>query len=246
MHDWMSATPPYDWRQLSRESGRRAFEGEGADGHYSVYVPSENTIYRAAPPSYDLKPGPARHTALLTVPKARVNGCDGPLPASERGTVTLTITDDQAEALRRGTASVDYTGHPNGTVETEPQWGPVSGVVGSNPNVTSYAATLRWMIRQRGVTVEPNATLDGAPAVRITTNHGRLVYWAEPDSYRPLQLVDKVGARVTTTRFPIYRVLRGADATPKLLSLSAQHPDARVDEDGDDFERAMCRLGNPG
>jgi hypothetical protein len=47
---------------------------------------------------------------------------------------------------------------------------------------------------------------------------------------------------VTTGRYRIYRVLKGADASPDLLSLKAQHPGAKVDSDAADYVAERCRL----
>ena len=90
--------------------------------------------------------------------------------------------------------------------------------------------------------------LDGAPAIEFTSDGGRFSYWASPSDYRPLQSEDRQdslpdGQRaVGIARYPIERVLTGASASPKLLSLQAQHPGATVDHSSAAYHAALWRL----
>jgi hypothetical protein len=120
--------------------------------------------------------------------------------------------------------------------------------VPDDPNSNSALAEVRYLLGQPNVVVNPDAVLDGAPAIEFTFDGGRFSYWASPGNYLPLQsedrqdsLPDGQGA-VGITRYPIDRVLTGASASPSLLSLQAQHPGAKVDHSSADYQAARQRL----
>jgi hypothetical protein len=125
-------------------------------------------------------------------------------------------------------------------------------MAGDNPSVTSARGAIQYLLGQHTaigpVTVNPNAVLDGARAIEFTSDGGRFSYWASPGDYRPLQSVDRQDrlpdgqSAVGTDRFPIERVLTGAAASPSLLSLPAQHPDATVDHSAADYQAIYERL----
>jgi hypothetical protein len=122
-------------------------------------------------------------------------------------------------------------------------------LVPDNPSVTSAQAEIQYLLGQPGVTVDPGAVLDGAPAIEFTFDGGRFSYWASPSDYRPLQSEDRQdplpdgGRGVGITRYPIDQVFYGSAASPSLLSLEAQHPGATVDQSPVDYQAALSRLG---
>ena len=120
--------------------------------------------------------------------------------------------------------------------------------VPDDPNSSSALAEVHYLLGQPSVTVNPNAVLDGAPAIEFTFDGGRFSYWASPSNYQPLQSEDRHDslpdgqAGVGIVRYPIERVLTGASASPSLLSLQAQNPDATVDASRADYKAALWRL----
>jgi hypothetical protein len=86
------------------------------------------------------------------------------------------------------------------------------------------------------MTINRNAVLNGKPAIEVTDDNGRFSYWISPRTYKPLQVVDRFFPGIG--RFPIARVLTGSAASPKLLSLQAQHPHATVDPSSTDYAAA--------
>ncbi len=120
--------------------------------------------------------------------------------------------------------------------------------VPDNPTWNSALAEVQYLLGQPNVTVNPNAVLDGAPAIEFIFDGGRFSYWASPSNYQPLQSEDRQDSLpdgrggVGTTRYPIARVLTGSAASPNMLSLQAQHPGATVDRSGTDYEAALRRL----
>jgi hypothetical protein len=123
--------------------------------------------------------------------------------------------------------------------------------VPDDPSQNSTLAEIRYLLGAPGVTINPDAMLDGAPAIEFTFDGGRFSYRTSPNDYQPLQSEDRQDrlpngqSAVGTTRYPIERVFTGASASPSLLSLQSQHPDASVDSSGADYQAARSRLGFP-
>ena len=126
------------------------------------------------------------------------------------------------------------------TVYVAPPGAPRSGDY--DPNGFTVASAVRFWLGQPHVTVNPHAMIDGQPAIEFTSDGGRFTMWASPQDYTPLQMVDHDGRSVT--RYPLERVLTGPAASPSLLSLQAQHPDATVDRSAADYQAAYGRLIN--
>jgi hypothetical protein len=116
------------------------------------------------------------------------------------------------------------------------------------PQSTSALSEALYLLKQPNVTINPNAVLDGKPAIELTDDGGRFSYWVSPSTYQPLQSEDRQDrlpdgqGGVGIDRYPIVRVLTGSAASPKLLSLQAQHPGATVDHSRADYEAALWRM----
>jgi len=120
--------------------------------------------------------------------------------------------------------------------------------VPDNPDWTSALAEVHYLLARPNVTVDPNAMLDGKPAIKLTSDGGRFRWWISPSTYRPLQTEDRRDSLpngqggVGITRYPVARVLTGSAASRGLLSLKAQHPGATIDHSGTDYQAALSRL----
>ena len=104
------------------------------------------------------------------------------------------------------------------------------------PQSNSALSEVQDLLNQPNVTINPNAVLNGKPAIELTFDRGRFSYWISPSTYQPLQVEDRFFPGIG--RFPIARVLTGSAASPNLLSLQAQHPHARVDHSRTDYKAA--------
>jgi hypothetical protein len=124
-------------------------------------------------------------------------------------------------------------------VTDKPQWNSALSVVQdllNQPNVTGNS----YLRREEKVTIDRNTVLNGKPAIELTFDGGRFSYWISPSTYQPLQVEDRFVPGIA--RFPIVRILTGSAASPKLLSLQAQHPGATVDHSSTDYAAAKLRL----
>lgn len=99
----------------------------------------------------------------------------------------------------------------------------------------SFARTLAKIIKAPNVTVNQHASLHGAAAIAITSRNRAATLYADPGTYRPLELVahavgvgDRVSAHgyTSTTVFHTYETL--PQSSLKLPDLVLEFPQARV------------------
>lgn len=125
----------------------------------------------------------------------------------------------------------------------------------TNLNLSTTRAEIRSLLNgtvcpdgscpDTNITVNPNATVNGEPAIEFTFLSGEYSYWVSPNDYLPLQFEDRKavspngGSGVARGRFPIERLLTGAAASQDLVALDAQHPHATIDKNPCDYSAFM-------
>ena len=109
------------------------------------------------------------------------------------------------------------------------------------PQSNSALSTVRYLLSQPGTRIDRDAMLDGARAIKLTSDRGRFNYWISPRTYQPLQVTDRHFPGVT--RYPIAQLLTGPAASTELLSLKAQHPGATTDHSQTAY-RAVTQVVN--
>jgi hypothetical protein len=226
-----------------------ASTGNGA----AVSPAQARTIIKRARAALVLPPGAILEEDDVT----RVTARDGSTFTSEahQWTSTSPPYDNRAITIQNGklewdqaivNGRLDLYDPATNTVYLAPPSAPQQTPI--DPDVNSALGEVRYLLGQSSVTVNPNASVDGAPAIEFTSDGGRFSYWASPGDYRPLQSEDRQdslpdGRRgVGITRYPIERVLRGPAASRSLFSLQAQHPSATVDHSSADYQAVLWRL----
>jgi hypothetical protein len=125
----------------------------------------------------------------------------------------------QVEAADDGTTSFRYDAGANAVVAT-----PVS----SAPALVDPIAGVREQLARGGAQVAGTATIDGTAMYKIELPSGVVGYFATID-YRPMYLDNpQRDGTVVRTRVLTYEELPVTPDNAKLLSITAQHPDARV------------------
>ncbi len=204
------------------------------DGHNELYDPTRHVVYDSSNYGPDITPGARPGTYTYTMPHAvwfRLPSVTTP-PGSPDMPPPLTITAQQAQALRNGLAEVrvhSTAAHQNRMVLHAAVRVPSDAVV-----VHAELGKLR---------VVGPTTINGRKAIKLVPIHGPGEYDVAPGNYYPIREVVHYpsGARVTTT-WSEYRVMPATAANERLLSLTARHPGARVDRSRADFLAAWKRL----
>ena len=114
----------------------------------------------------------------------------------------------------------------------------------------SDIASIRRLLRTHRLTVDGLTTVDGHRAIKLTsvtfkaarpdqvTDSG-LEFYVDPRTYRPIkEIVSRPPLFRSSQTFTEYRTLPINAANERLLSLTARHPDARVDRNPSDYRRA--------
>jgi hypothetical protein len=250
---WQQESAPHDGRQVQTAPDGSVVETATADGREEVYDAARNTIYVSAPEStatpaelnsYEIEPGPRPGTAILQVPGRAAE-------AKGAHVTTGVITAKQAQGLKAGTEVIAFrvsvrskklslTVVPASSVAKPP---PSSrdDESSADPTSSDFRGQILALLRSGEARVVGHRTIDGQDTIEIASADGHTTYYVDPGSYRPVELDTRGSGGGTALRFRTYEAL-DAGANASLLSLAAQHPDARIDRDPAHFNAADERL----
>ena len=251
---WQQQSPPYDGRKIQTASDGSIVESATADRRSELYDPARDTIYVSAPEStatpeelnsYDIKPGPRPGTAILQVPGRAAQ-------AKGARVKTGVITSAQAKALRKGTAVIAWRfwKRSGGAVSSTLTVIPASSVpkpppssdddtADVDPTSSGFRGQILELLRSGEARVVGHMTIEGQDTIEIASADGHTTYFVDPESYRPVELRTRGTDGGTALRFRTFETLE-PDAV--LLSLTAQHPGARIDRDPAHYQAADERL----
>jgi hypothetical protein len=127
--------------------------------------------------------------------------------------------DGQGEGANDGTNAYQYDAAANTVIET-----PSS----SAPTLVDPIESVREQLARGGAQVAGKATIDGTVMYKIELPTGAIAYF-DTIRYRPTYIDNPQGdGSVVRTRVETYEELPTSPAHEQLLSVTAQHPDARV------------------
>ena len=241
---WQQESPPYARRQVETTPDGSVTESCSSNTADEVYDPARNTIYvnaHAAEQPYsmdkwDIKPGPRPGTELLRVGDV----------AHGRIVSTAVITTAQAKALRTGKDAIAFRvskdhPKPSVTVIAAPKVPKAPPAPTADPTASGFRGQILALLRSGDARVVGHETIDGQETIAIASADEHTTYYVDPGSYRPVELRTRGTDGGTALRFRTYETL-ALDANRGLLSLAAQHPDARVDRDPAAYQAAEERL----
>jgi len=224
---------------LAEPGIRSGVEVAIAPGGANIYDPGSGTVYRFSSYGHDLMPGPSLGTEVYRLPAQTtllhdegVPGSEAPVPP-DGGTVprqTLTVTAGQARALRDGRARIDLVAVSPGhyAMRVAPAW--------TIPAMTprEQARLLMGPLRVLGP-----AVVDGQRAIRLVPIHGQGELDVRPGTYYPIK---EILAGNTTYTWQRYEVHAASQPNVSLLSVTARHPSARLEDSNAGFLTAWHRL----
>ncbi len=228
---------PQNTLYYSNDPGQH-LEQATINGNQEVYLKATNTVYINSIYGDSITPGRKPGTYIYTAPNP--GPVAGTFPAPP-----LTLTARQARALRDGSMTVGEipVGH-HIPFHLKLQVGPAT-------HFPSDIASTRHLLRTHRLTVDGLTTVDGRQAIKLTsvtfkaarpsqiTDSG-LEYYVDPRTYRPIvEIVSRPPLFRDSKTFTQYQTLPINAANERLLSLTARHPDARVDRNPSDYRRAL-------
>jgi hypothetical protein len=126
---------------------------------------------------------------------------------------------------------VESTRRPSSTGPAEP-----------SPAEEPFRQQVLALLRSGEARETGRTTIGGRSAIRIATPTGGATYFVDADTYDPIEFRTVGESGGTVMRFVVYEQLARDAVTNKLLSVEAQHPDARVTRDTGAFQQAQSRL----
>ena len=242
---WQQESPPYARRQVETAPGGSVAESASTKDSEQLYDPKTNTIYvshssEAASPTPEVVRGPKKGSFLLRV---------HPNPEHIE---PLVLTARQAMALRKGTEVVGFriSKRKNGAMTMslaivpappKPEESTTTTTPDPDPTSGTFRDQILALLNSGGAHVAGHRTIDGRDVIEIDSANGHTTYYVDPESYAPVELVARGTDAENRLRFRTYEKLQ-LDGNAGLLSLSAQHPTARVDRDPADYRAAQERL----
>lgn len=224
---------------LAEPGIRAGVEMAIAHGGAELYDPASNTVYRFSSYRHALTPGPAPGTEVYHLPPQQTLLFDEGVPGSQTpippGNVTvpglsLTVTADQARALRDGSARIELLTVSAGHFAMR------VAAARSTPKISpaEQARLLMGPLRVLGPT-----TIDGQRAIKLVPVHGQGELDVRPGSYYPIK---EILGRDTTYTWQQYKVRAATQRGVSLFSLTARHPSASLDDSNAGFLTAWHRL----
>src|SRR5262249_23016790 len=162
------------------------------------------------------------------------------LPEHERRALELRVVDELP--CDQVAAALDI--RPGGGT-----WSCLPGPAAGNAEIAppkrssdSFRDKIRALLSSGRSREEGHVTVDGRDAIHIASEGGDMSYLVGAETYDPVEWRTSGSGRSTTVRFVVYEKLDATAASSALLSLTGQHPDAKVDTDPPRYEAAQSRL----
>ena len=131
------------------------------------------------------------------------------------------------KGARAGSARVPTTGRRR-TSTTRARTPSSRRLASSAPTLVDPIASVREQLASGGAEVAGTTTIDGVSLYKIELPTGVIAYF-DTTGYRPMYLDNPHQGSFVRTRVETYEELPITATTAKLLSITAQHPQARVE-----------------
>ncbi len=246
---WQATEEPFDRRQIEiGPEGSRA-ETAFADGRGQLYEVDTNTVYIETP---RLAESASSSTGTPSPKDLKVSVAPGPSPgtvrvkiaatnAGDTTTTTRVMSDRDAKLLLARVQGGDATpqvddGGSAGTLDGE--------------TADPFRAEILAMLRSGTAVEEGRLSIDGREAIRLVATQrvpeggapGSASYIVDARTYDPIEWRTTGDGGGTILRFVVYEHLPNTASNRALLSLTEQHPGARIDRDPAHYQEASARL----
>jgi hypothetical protein len=263
---WQENGAPYDRRHVETKPDGTTVESGNVGDSELVYDSATNTIYasgstasQASRPNgaqlqtrhnYRISPGPTPNTYTVRLMVFRITPGHGYKIVPGRGRqYRLVITGSQAKTLKDGSDIIRWVRAPRGAGTLNgyrpavvPAPAAATAPDCSDFGSQDYGDQILTMLRSCGAHLVGHATIGGRDTLELRSQDGHITYYVDASSYAPVQLDTTGTDGGTSLRFTTYEVLPADDANEAMLSLTAQHPSATVDQSQADYLAAEKRL----
>jgi len=150
-----------------------------------------------------------------------------------------TVSGYRSTQIYDSSTDTIYTSSPSKVVlATLTQYGFAVG--GSDCLLAGQACKL---LQSGDLAVSGRATVNGRDALRLVSSDGQTEFDVDPQTYHPIEFRTSNAGVPETVSFEVFEELPPSHSNEALVSLTAQHPTARVDANAADFAAAVARLG---
>ena len=229
---WRSESWQERWAPYERRSIEIGFDGIRAETHgvgdvSQLYDARTNTIYTGMPeaqappqqPAPSFAPGTRPGYVIVTVVKVSVDTNGNEVRHARK----IEMSEDKAKVI------VARSENPAPPAPAAPVEEP-------------FREDILRLLRSGSAVEDGRLEIDGREVIRFVSRDGRQRYLIDARTYAPIEWHTSGDGGSVTLRFPTYEELPRSEANEALLSLTAQHPGARINRDPGDYEAAAARL----
>jgi hypothetical protein len=207
---WQLLVAPFTRRQLEVGSDGIRAESVSQGDTNELYDSSDDTIYIAT--SQELRDANMPKIKIVSQSKlAKLTGDPNAtgayLVGSGSGRPTVIATAKGAERMRK-----ELTRNRQR----------------SNQAPEEFRSDILRLLDSGEARITGHVEVGGRDAIRIESTDGKQVYLVDASTYDPIEWTTTGNGGGVTLRFPIYEELPVSSASMDVLSLQAQHPDAKV------------------
>ena len=169
-----------------------------------------------------------------TVETASVNGVEQ-LYDPQTNTIYAALLEPVAKKQREGTPAPK----PG---EAEAKRAAAAKEEGADTGGDVYRAKILGLLDSGRINEAGRSEVDGRDVIRLASDDGHVRLLVDAAGYEPIEWRVTEEGRSAVARFPTYERVPATDANAALLSLTARHPDARVEDSPAAYEPARQRL----
>jgi outer membrane lipoprotein-sorting protein len=222
---WQLLVAPYTRRQIQIGSDGIRAESVSEDDTNELYDPGDDTIYSAT--SQELRNANMPEITIVSQSKlAKLTGDPNAtgayLVGSGGGRPRVFATAEGAQRIRK-----ELTRQRQQSTDRAPE---------------EFRADILKLLDSGQARVTGHVEVGSRDAIRVESRDAKQVYLVDAKTYDPIEWTTTGNEGSVTLRFPVYEELPVSSMSTDLLSLEAQHPDARIVRGATGYLAAEKRL----
>ena len=127
-------------------------------------------------------------------------------------------------------------------LERDPEADAREAEAAANEDEDPWRSQLRAILDETDAREDGRVQVYGQEAVRYVSADGSQTYYFAPETGNPIEFTTQGTTGGTRLTFTAYEKLEATDESLALLDLAAQHPDAEIVRDAEQYDAAVGRL----